>query len=262
MEDFLETKKNATEKPKHVFRLYRRLFLLVFAVAVLLQSLLFVDARLSRYYEELDASFKVILTVDGTADNAALEQMGESLNQKEDIVSVRLFSPQDALEAVRRQNPQLTESLLLMGKNKMPAYYEVKLNSKAVNNIGPFVDNLASEYETLTPHYNKEHAALVFYTGLCAKLLRLSLLFAGLLFLAFMFLVEAYPAGGARIHHVSGAVSGVLAGLCACAFFAVLLYPAGFLTEAARQFTSPERQILVFAFCGLFGWTLSKWQKF
>ncbi|MBP3514570.1 MAG: hypothetical protein J6J74_08860, partial [Elusimicrobiaceae bacterium] len=59
-----------------------------------------------------------------------------------------------------------------------------------------------------------------------------------------------------------GALSGVLAGVCSGAFFAVMLYPTGFLSEAARLFTTPERQILVLVFCGLLGWTLSKWQKF
>lgn len=261
MADFLE-EKAAPANPKHVGRLYRQLFLLVFAVAVLWQSVLFIDMRLGAYYRELADSFKVIFVVKGQPSNDVLAQMGETLNQKTDVESVRLFSPEDGLEAVRRQNPQLTESLLLMGKNKMPAYFELKLSDRAVNNIGPMVDNLASEYELLSPRYNAEHARLVFYTGLCAKFLRLALLFAGLLFLAFMFLVEAHPAAGRRSHHVSGALSGVLAGACSCAFFAAVLYPTGFLSEAARLFTTPERQILLLAFCGLFGWTLSKWQKF
>lgn len=261
MADFFD-KETAPAKPKHIGRLYRRLFLLVFAVAVLWQSALFIDMRLDEYYRQLSDSFKVIFVVQGAPSNAALEQIGETLNQKADIAAVKLFSPDDALESVRRQNPQLTESLLLMGKNKMPAYFELKLADRAVGNVGPLVDNLASEYKTLSPRYNAQHAQLVFYTGLCARFLRLALLFAGLLFLAFMFLVEAYPAAEARAHHISGAVSGVLAGLGSCAFFAVMLYPSGFLSDAARLFTTPERQILVLAFCGLLGWTLSKWQKF
>lgn len=259
MTDFLD---GAPAKPKHVFRLHRRLFLLVFAVAVLWQALLFLDMRLNNYYREMVSSFKVIFVVGGQPSNAELEQMGETLSQKTDVASVRLYSPADGLEAVRRQNPQLAESLLLMGKNKMPAYFELKLTPQAVHNVGPLVDNLSSEYASLSPRYNAQHAQLVFYTGLCAKLLRMTLLFAGLLFFAFMFFVEAYPAEGARSHHIGGLASGVLAALCSCAFFAVLLYPTGFLSDAARLFTTPERQILVFAFCGLFGWTLSKWQKF
>ncbi len=248
--------------PKQLLRLHRRLFLLVFAVAVLLQSVVFVDMRLGNYYRELNDSFKVLLTVNGQPSNEELEQTGESLNQKTDISSVRLFSPEDALSVVRRQNPQLTEALLLMGKNKMPAYFELKLNYKAINNIRPFVDNLAAEYPGLEAHYNADHARLLFYTGLCSKLLNLAVIFAILLFLAFMFLVEAYPSNQVRSHYLGGAVSGVLAGLASCVFFAVLVYPTGFLSVAFAQFTTAGRQLLMLAFCGLFGWTLSKWQKF
>lgn len=263
LNEFFEGKKpSKTSGSKHVFRLHRRLFLLVFAVAVLLQSVVFVDMRLGNYYREMDDNFKVLLTVNGETDNKELEQMGESLNQKKDIMSVRLFSPQDALETVKRQNPQLTEALLLMGKNKMPAYFELKLDYKAINNIRPFIDNLAAEYPALTPHYNFQHARLLFFTGLCAKLFHIAVIFAVLLFLAFMFLVEAYPANEVRAHYLGGAVSGVLAGLASCAFFAVLVFPTGFLVQAAGQFTTPGRQLLMLAFCGLFGWTLSKWQKF
>ena len=89
-----------------------------------------------------------------------------------------------------------------------------------------------------------------------------SLLAALLLFLAFMFLVEAYPSAEARKHYLGGAVSGVLAGVASCAFFAVLVYPTGFLAQAMAEFTSWGRQLLMLAFCGLLGWTLSKWQKF
>ena len=107
MSDFLAEKKNPATGPKQVLRLHRRLFLLVFGVAVLLQALVFADTRLGRYYQELEQRFKVILTVDAPADNAALSQMGESLNQKEDISSVRLFSPEDALGVVKKQNARI-----------------------------------------------------------------------------------------------------------------------------------------------------------
>lgn len=247
---------------KHIFRLHRRLFLLVFAIMVLWQSVLFMDMRLQAYYQALRDSFKVILTVPGKTDNEKLAQMGETLNQKEDILSVQLFSPADGLETVRQQNPQLADSLLLMGKNKMPAYFELHLSDQAINNIRPFVDNVASEYDNITAHYNTQHAQLVFYTGVCAKLFRLSLLIAGILFLAFMFLVEAYPSAQPRSRSLEGAVSGLLAALGACALFAVLIYPTGLLNEAVAQFTTWGRQALLVVFSGLLGWTLSKWQKF
>ena len=257
-----EIKTNKTITPKQIFRLYRRLFLLVFAIAVLWQGLLLVDMRLDQYHQALYDSFKVILTLDGQTSNEALAQMGETLNQKEDIASVKLFSAQDGLAVVQRQNPQLAQSLLLMGRNKMPAYFELRLTDTALRNVEALLANLTAEYQGVTPHYNAEHAQLVFTVGLCKKLLRLSLWFAGLLFLAFMFLVEAQPIEKRKSHAKAGALSGVLAGMCAALFFMLLVYPTGFLSETIGQFTTPLRELLLWTFCGLLGWTLSKWQKF
>ena len=262
-EDFLsETQTHHAEQPRKFSRLHRRLFLLVFAIAVLWQGLLLVDTRLSQYHRAMSDSFKVILTVDGKADNTVLAQMGETLNQKEDIESVRLFSAKDGLEAVRRQNPQLVQSLLLMGRNQMPAYFELRLTPTAVRNVSSLLANLSAEYKELTPHYNAQHAQWVFLTAISLKLLRMSMLFSALLFLAFMFLVEAYPSKKGRSHLISGAFSGMLADICAGAFFAILIYPTGFLSEVLRDFVTPVGQVLLFIFCGLLGWTLSKWQKF
>ena len=263
-DDFLneQTATAPATQPRQLLRLHRRLFLLVFAVAVLWQGLFFVEKRLGQYHQDMFDSFKIILTVPGRTDNAALAQIGESLNQKEDVESVQLFSPQDGLQVVRRQNPQLAESLLLMGKDKMPAYFEVKVTPQTLGNIRPFVANLAAEYTQLTPHYNAAHGELVFYTGVCLKLLRVLLAVAALSFLGFMFLVEAYPSKETRSHVWSGALSGLLAALLSCAVVAVAVYPTGLLQQAVADFTSIERQLLIAVFCTLLGWTLSKWQKF
>ena len=257
-----EPTQNTAHKPKQVLRLHRRLFLLVFAVAVLWQSLLLVDTRLNQYYQALKDSFKVILTIDNTTDNDLLAQIGETLNQKTDIVSVQLFSAQDGLDVVRKQNPQLVEALLLMGRNKMPAYFELRLADTAMHNVEALLANLTAEYKGLTPHYRAEHARLVFATGLCVKALRTAMLFAALLFLAFMFMVEAYPSQAPKSHMISAVLSGVLAGVGAGLFFVLLIYPTGFLHTALQTFTTWPRQVLLLVFCALLGWTLSKWQKF
>ena len=260
MDDLFEQPSRKDRKNSRQPHLYRKLFLLVFAIALLWQGLIFVDVRLNSYYQELRDSFKVILTIPSAGNNEQLSQLGDSLNQKTDIQTVQLFSPQDALEIIRRQNPQLAESLLLMGKERMPAYFELTLSPQAINNIRPFVDNLAAEYDNLVPHYNEEHARLVFYTGICSKVLHLVFVLALLVFLTFMFLVEATPVSVA--HSWGGALSGMLAPLLAWVVFAGLLYPTGFLAQAVSHFTSWGRELLLLVFCGLLGWTLSKWQKF
>lgn len=262
MSDIFEDEKTSTQSAKQVFRLYRKLFLLVFGIALLWQSFIFVDMRLGEYYDSLKDSFKVILTVSPTVGEEELSRLEGSLNQQTDIQTVKLYSPQEALQIVKHQNAQLADSLLLMGKNKMPAYFEITLAPQAINNVYPFVENLMAQHKELVAHYNAAHAQLIFYTGVCGKMLRIVLVLALLVFLTFMFLVEATPLSGGEAHSMGGALSGMLAALLAFCVFAGLIFPTGLLIKAMSQFTSLGRELLLVTFCGILGWTLSKWQKF
>ena len=260
MDELFESSPKRHKQNKQIGHLHRKVFLLVFSIALLVQGLVFVDKGLADYYAALNESFKVILTVDAPVETTLLEQWGQTLNQKEDITSVHLLSPEDALTVVRHKNPQLVESLLLMGKNKMPAYFEITLSVPAINNIGPFVDNLNAEYEDLTPHYNQQHAQLLFYLGFCAKLLRLIGVLCLLGLLAFMFLVEAAPYK--QQHPWGGALAGVLAGALTGVLLVAFIYPTGLLAAVFEHFTTWHRQVLILVLSGLLGWTFSKWQKF
>ena len=261
MDDFLQEKPKKPKGSAVVFRGYRRLFVLVFAVAVLLQCVSFVQMQISRYYRAMSEDFKLVLAVTQPVDNPTLAALGDSLSSKEDVTAVKLFSPQDAFDALKAKNERLTQALVALGYEQMPAYFEVKLTNRAINNIRPLVQNLAAEYPQLSPKYSPEQARLIFYSGLCLRTLNLAAVFALVLFFAFMFMVEAYPMRGKG--HLGGAVvSAVAAGLLSFGFLALLTYPTGFLMPAMQHFTSVERQLALLVFCGLFGWSLSKWQKF
>lgn len=261
MDDFLQEKPKKSKASAVVFRGYRRLFTLVFAVAVLWQAVSFLQMQLDNYHRALSDGFKLVLAVDGPQDNAALAALGESLSAKEDVLAVKLYSPQDGLEALKAKNARLTRALVALGREQMPAYFELKLSDRAINNIRPFAQNLAAEYPQLSLNYSPEQADMAFYSGLCLRTVNLAAAFALALFFAFMFMVEAYPVRG-KAHVAGGVVSAVLAGVLSFGFFALLTYPTGFLVEAIRHFTTVERQLSLLVFCALFGWTLGKWQKF
>lgn len=260
--EFMEALQDRPVTKRKNFHLHRRIFLLVFAIAIMLEGLLFVDSYLQHYYADLKDSFKIIFTVEKTLSNDDLSKIGESLNQKKDISSVKLFSPADGLEVVRAQNPQLAENMLLMGKNHMPAYFEVHVIPSLYASIEPFVDNVLAEQKLLSAHYSVEHASLASYVGLSAKLLRLVLVFSAIILLLFMFFVEAYPVAEERSYALGGVVSGILACVCAGLFYVILLYPSGVLSGTITLFTTWGRQVLIVVLGGLLGWTLSKWQRF
>ena len=138
------SKKSATDKKeqkpvsqKHIFHLHRRLFLLVFAVAVLWQGLLLVDMRLGQYYNELSRTFKMILTIEGKTDNATLQQIGEGINQKADVASVKLFSAKDGLEfrCVRYQHCRNYQTVfrLLKRNERTQAVIFLTVPSRPIN---------------------------------------------------------------------------------------------------------------------------------
>ena len=261
MDDFLQDKPKKNKGSAVVFRGYRRLFALVFAVAVLWQCVSFLQMQLSKYHHALADDFKLVLAVTQNTDNAALTELGDSLSNKEDVLSVKLFSPQDALAALKAKNERLTQAVVALGYEQMPAYFELKLSSRAINNIRPFAQNLQSEYPQLLLKYSPQQAQLAFYSGLCLRTLNLAAVLALVLFFAFMFMVEAYPVRG-KAHVGGGVLSALLAGVLSLGLFMLLAYPAGLLVPALQHFTSVERQLGILVFCGLFGWTLSKWQKF
>ena len=122
MDEFLEPEKR---KSKHIFRLYRRVFVLVFALAVLLQAVNFAQLQLKDYFTRLNDDFKVILTVAPEVAQDELTQMGESLSAKKDITSVNLFSPADALvtahsgrRCIGRPSPVRKKSIMAMRTDK------------------------------------------------------------------------------------------------------------------------------------------------
>lgn len=260
MENIFE--EEAPQKPRsnQIGHLHRKLFLLVFAIVLLVQGLLGVEKGISDYYCWLASSFKIILTVEEPASQEQLTAWQTELARQEAVDQVRLFTPQEALAVVRHQNPQLADSLLALGKNQMPAYFELRLKEQAFCNVRALTDNLSARYEHFSVQVSQAQATLLFYTGLAAKLLRGLSILALISFLAFMFLVEAapYPQENAW----SGLLAGALAGVLSAVLLAVVLYPLGLLTDFWVYATSWHRQVAVLVFSGLLGWTFSKWQKF
>ena len=253
--DFLSEKKAGFR-----FRIYRKIFLLIFAAAVLVQGVLLADNYAGRYYDTLKNSFKVLLPLQEELSESALKDLAAQLRRQEGIAAVEEFSSRDALGMVRRQNPQLADTLLLLGTHKMPAYLEVRLSDSALANITTFTESLAVQYPQVQVRFNQEHARLTANTSMFRNVFTLLQAVALFALLLFMFLVEASPvrAGNAW----AGVCSGLLAGVGACALMALLLYPTGLLPDIWRTLVSYKQQVVVLVFSGLLGWTFSKWQRF
>jgi hypothetical protein len=253
--DFLNEKKK-----KHTFRLYRKLFLLVFALAMLWQGILLMDNYAKNYYAQLKKSFKVLLTLSDNIKAEELNKLGEKIRLEDGIEKVSVFDVEQAMAEVHRQNPQLADTLVLLGSHKMPAYIEAEPSDKAIVNIESLTDSLAVHYPQINVRYNKEHARLTANASLFCKILNLVQWISLLALILFMFLVESHACKAA--HAGAGVFSGLLAGFCAGAVTAGLLYPTGYLPDIWAHLICVKEQVLLVVFSGLLGWTFSKWQRF
>lgn len=244
-----------------LFHGYRRLFVLVFAIVLLGQAVSLLQDKLGEYHMALKKDFKMLLVVNTEADNEALTTMGESLSAKQDITSVKLFAPTDGLAALQARNPRLASALVTLGREPMPAYFEIKLADRVMNNITTVAQNLAAEYPQLSVKYAAQQAEMMFISAILLRAVNSMVVLALVLFVVFMFLVEAYPARE-QMHAASSILSAVLAWGLSFVILVAVLYPAGILTTNLADFTSWTRQGGMLLFSGLLGWTLSKWQKF
>lgn len=261
MNEFLQEDSTQSKKSSTLSRGYGRVFVLVFAIAMLWQMISFIQMQLLQYHQALVKDVRIVMPVVGNLNNEALTALGESLNSKTDIRSVKLYSPQDGLAALQAKNPRLTQALVALGREQMPAYFEVHLTDRAINNIRSFAQNLAAEYPQLTVKYSAEQADMAFLSGLCLRTVNAAAILVLALFVCFMFMVEAYPVHGKS--HTGGAVwAALLAAVLSFVILAAAVYPTGLLLKALETFTSIGRQVGLLIFCGLFGWTLGKWQKF
>ena len=261
MTNFLEDSTTKKQEKTSAACGYRRLFVLVLAIALLGQMISFIHMQLRTYHYSLLKDFKVVLVVTGQQSNEELTAIGERINSQEEVAEVKLFSPQDGLKMLQAKNARLAQALVSLGRESMPAYFEVRLTNSTLHAVRPFVQRLEVEYPQLSVKYSPEQADMAFYTGLCLRIFNILLAFVLVIFLTFMFMVEAYPISGGK-NSFKGAWMGVLAALMALALTVVVLYPTGLLSETLQYFTSWERQAGLAVFCGLLGWTLGKWQKF
>ena len=262
MDEFLDEEENKkSQKETNPARGYGRVFVLVFAIAMLWQVVGFIQMQLAQYHEGIVKEVKIVMPVVADLDNESLNAIGESLNSKTDVRSVKLFSAQDGLAALQQRNPRLTQALIALGKEQMPSYFELHLTDRAINNIRPFAQNLAAEYPQLAVKYSPEQADMAFWSGLCIRTINAAAILALVLFVCFMFMVEAYPVHG-KSHSGRAVWWALLAGVLSFAVLAAAIYPTGLLMKALAGFTSIGRQVGLLVFCGLLGWTLGKWQKF
>jgi cell division protein FtsX len=238
----------------------RAAWVFAFAAAAALagQSLLLVEGQCRRLESALRSDFRVVFFLRGGMSEAKREVLEEKLRAQPEVASVRWVSPDDALGALRRVDPDLVDSVALVGDNPLPGGFEVTPAPEALPRLAAWIDSAQDLADWSDVRWKPAQLQAILRARLYARWLRLTLntLFCAAAALALWALFGSLGGGpgGAPL-----AWTGALGGVAGLAFAAAAAWPLrrdGLLWA----WPSPWTQAAVVAACAALGWSLSLWR--
>ena len=103
------------------------------------QTLLFMERQCSKIEAVLREDFKILLFLKGELNPNKRKVLEEKLLALPDVEEVRYVSSHEALLALRREDPELVESIVLVGENPLQPAYEIRLGSRGLERIPQWV---------------------------------------------------------------------------------------------------------------------------
>ena len=223
------------------------------------ETLLLAERHCSRMEASLRDDFRVVLFSRASLEQARAKVLEEKLRAAPEVADVSFVSADDALAALKRDDPELAESVALVGDNPLPAAFEVRPAPEALTHLGAWIDGVQSLADWSDLRYKSGQVQAILRLRFYAHLLRMTLstllcLIAGL---ALVVLSESVKAGtAARRAPAAWATAGGAVG----ALLAIAIAWPLHRDELLWAWPEPLAQAAVLAACATLGWSLSLWR--
>src|SRR5438874_11602564 len=96
------------------------------AVGLAGETLLLLQRQCARVEQTLRDDFRVVLFMKADLEEGRRKVLEEQLRALPDVEDVRALSKQDALDALRREEPELVESVSFLSDNPLDPGFEIK----------------------------------------------------------------------------------------------------------------------------------------
>lgn len=234
-------------------------FVLAAAVALAAQALILLSLQCARLESALSEDFRVVLFLRGTPEEGRLAVLEEKLRALPEAADVRYVSPDEGLAAVRRDDPDLVDSIALVGGNPLPGAFELKPTPETLPRLAAWIASLQGLAEWSDVRWKPAQLQAILRARLYGHWLSLTLstlLCAG----AALMLAALAARGHARDpERALLAAAGGLGGTAGLAFAALASMPLrrdGLLWAPPPLWT----QAAVAAGCAALGWSLALWR--
>lgn len=223
------------------------------------ETLLLAERHCSRLESAMRDDFRVVLFTRASLEEARAKVLEEKLRAAPEVADVRFIPADEALAALKRDDPELAESVALVGDNPLPAAFEVRPAPEALTHLAAWIDAAERLADWSDLRYKPGEVQTILRLRLYAYLLRVTLstlacLLAALALAALSASVRA--AVPARRSSAALTAAGGAAGALLALAFAWPLHRDALLWAWPRPFA----QLTLLAACATIGWALPPWR--
>lgn len=210
------------------------------------QSLLFMESQARKIEQTLVDDFKVVAFVKADLNAGKLKVLEEKVRALPDVESARLVSRDEALDELKRVDPDLVESVALLGENPLQPAFEVRLAAVSLARAGPWVENAYALTELEDIRYKPAQIRAIllaqFYGHFLKLVANVSLCFT--IFMLAGFFGTGFSFSAAALKRAAAFPAGTLTGM---GLTYVLVYPVRNLYSWWTWPSLPNQTLLVLA---------------
>ena len=254
-----QTKNSKKSKPGSGTKAIK-IFFLVFAVALLLQIVLFCRERANYALDLIRDDFKIAVVLKNVTSDQA-KNFSSKLYFLPEVSEVKMLSEEDVKAYLKQGNSGLNLQAFLP-KGALPYFYEVKLSKTAFLNPGAWAQQyIAPLSEDAQAYFQEQESVIAVYLLGLIKTIDIVLIGVAFALLALGFFIEVKYLQVSVAERFSAVGASVFSYAFAFGFMYILLTFLNMLPLTPyNPFVLP--QIGCFLFCLLFGRSLAKWGKF
>jgi cell division protein FtsX len=233
------------------------LLALTAAVGLAGETLLLAERHCSRLEASLRDDFRVVLFTRASLEEARAKVLEEKLRASPEVADVRFVSADEALAALKRDDPELAESVALVGDNPLPAAFEVRPSPESFTHLGAWIDGAQRLADWSDLRYKPGQVQAILRLRFYAHLLRMTLsTLVCLVAVIALVALSGSMRAGLRAAPALWAAGGGAAGLALALAISWPLHR----DELLWAWPAPLSHLFLLAACATLGWSLSLWR--
>lgn len=188
------------------------------------ESLLFLERQSAKVSELLLADFRVVVFLKPGTGEERVKVVAERLRALGGVEELRYISRDEALENLRRADPELVESIALLGENPLQPAIEARFPAAAVGRTAQWVESAYGLGEVSEVRYKPAQVKAILQAEFYRHFLRL-VLDLSLLIVAMVMAHALWSAGPPDRERLAGVLAASAGAACGMAGAYLLVWP-------------------------------------